>query len=302
LKSLPLFYLQYCSHIRVNFCDCNETQIIQYVSAMNLRKKISSLFAFKAQLMVFINIALLATANIAIAQTSKFPLNIYSYNSKIPLGSIAEYRKDNVRYMGDEGDWVNIQIDGGIPAWMKKNDVSVSSNLTSASVIKPKARIYINSNLTSRYLITVNSGHQAPLIEDLGEWVQVTTPSSMDLKVKKTDYDRIYTRFGSSSVNTTNSLDNVSAPVVKRAVVSQPIVRPVAKKPMPSVYVRKPQTQYDIQSLPDATIETQVYNTSTPAVVDTYIPTAQTYPIEQQVSVAAPVTSQYINNGYQQKC
>jgi len=224
-------------------------------------KKMSTSFkAYLKSLMCLVVFGFCA-ANVNAQSYQFFPLKVYSYNSKIPLGSIAEYRKDNVRFLGVDGDWVNIQVVGGIPAWFKKEDISVSADKSRASVIKKSARLYIEPSSTSRYLMTLKFGHAASIIEDTGQWVQVTSPNTLAIKVKKLDYDRIFPRFGNNPV-LVSSDKNIPNAIEKKSVrvTSKPIVYNKANNNTSNYESnsRTPieYTQTQIRNLPDATVGT----------------------------------------------
>jgi len=136
---------------------------------------------------VFVFAFFIMSAAVAQNQPLSNTFKLYSFNSKIPLGSVSVNRISDISYLGEEGQWVNVRVKGGIPAWLKSQDVALLSN-NNVRISSEKARIYIEAKEGSRYLMTLSRGFTSPVLSVKGSWYQVSTPSYLTVKMLGSEY------------------------------------------------------------------------------------------------------------------
>ena len=156
----------------------------------------------------------------ALAQYSKTSFGLYSFNSKIPLVSVDNNRITDITHLGDEGQWANVRLKGGIPAWLKSQDVDLLSN-NSLQTVSEKARIYIQPKLNSRYLMTLSKGFTAPILAVKDSWYQVSTPSYLTMKMLKSEYSLLTGgQVIAPKAEVSNVVENATA---SKSAISKPV-------------------------------------------------------------------------------
>ena len=148
------------------------------------------------------------------AQNQKSSFGLYSFNSKIPLVTVANNRINDISYLGDEGKWVNVRLKGGIPAWLKSQDITLLPN-NKLSLSSEKAKIYINPTNNSRYLLTLNKGFTSSVLAVNGPWYQVSTPTYLTMKMLRSEYNLLTNGSVASSKPLSESSNKPTSEVAK---------------------------------------------------------------------------------------
>ena len=171
---------------------------------------------------------LLAAPAISMAQqsASSAPFKVYSFNSKIPILDLPANRLNDVTVLGQEGRWTNVRIQNGIPAWVRANEVARLNN-GMVRVNADNARIYITPSNNSRYLVTLSKGYTSEVVFDRGDWLQVSAPAYLTLKVLSADYRRLT----SGSLPSNSPSASVQTAVVNKAANKAEVNKTTAPTP-----------------------------------------------------------------------
>ncbi len=117
-------------------------------------------------------------------------IQLYTYNSQIPLPPLSMQRAQDIIYIDKQGKWANVRIKGGVPGWVVSTAAKQLPD-NRVEIARDKAKIYISPSLKSRYLVSLPQGYDSVVIANTGQWLQIEAPSWVKLKMPMNQYQAI---------------------------------------------------------------------------------------------------------------